>query len=89
MLEGFNKAKTSFEILMDELNKKIAGLRNMMQDMKSEVYAIVNPELVALDEYTKNLYIKVQLLRQKRNVLQRARFSLSGKHHFHQNLMKL
>lgn len=31
----------------------------MMSGMKVEMYAIVNPELAALDEYTKNLYLKV------------------------------
>ena len=43
---------------MEELNKKILGLRELMKDMKTEMYAIVNPDLVALDEYTKNLYLK-------------------------------
>ena len=31
----------------------------MLKDLKAEKYAIVNPELVALDEYVKGLYLKV------------------------------
>lgn len=44
---------------MEELNKKLSGLRAIMKDMKAEMYAIVNPDLVSLDEYTKNLYLKM------------------------------
>ncbi len=36
-----------------------SGIRARMKDMKAEMYAIVNPELAALDEYVKNLYLKV------------------------------
>lgn len=44
---------------MEKFNKRIEGIRTMMSGMKVEMYAIVNPELAALDEYTKNLYLKV------------------------------
>lgn len=44
---------------MEELNNKISGIRTMMKDMKAELYAIVNQDLVSLDEYTKKLYLKV------------------------------
>lgn len=44
---------------MEELNKNISGIRALMKDMKTEMYAIVNPDLAALDEYIKNLYLKV------------------------------
>lgn len=44
---------------MEKLNKKISDLRALMKAMKAEKYAIVNPDLMALDEYTKNLYLKV------------------------------
>lgn len=44
---------------MGELNKSISGIRALMKDMKAEMYAIVNPDLIALDEYIKNLYLKV------------------------------
>lgn len=44
---------------MEKFNKRIEGIRTMMSGMKVEMYAIVNPELAVLDEYTKNLYLKV------------------------------
>lgn len=44
---------------MEKFNKRIEEIRTMMSGMKVEMYAIVNPELAALDEYTKNLYLKV------------------------------
>ena len=44
---------------MTEINKKVDGLRTLMKDMKAEMYAITNPDLVELDEYTKNLYLKL------------------------------
>lgn len=44
---------------MEKFNKRIEEIRTMMSGMKGEMYAIVNPELAALDEYTKNLYLKV------------------------------
>ena len=44
---------------MEELNKKISGIRKMMNEMKTDQYTIVNPDLAALDEYTKALYLKV------------------------------
>ena len=44
---------------MEKFNRNIDGIRNMLKDLKSEKYAIVNPELIALDEYVKGLYLKV------------------------------
>lgn len=44
---------------MEKFSKNIDGIRNMLKDLKSEKYAIVNPELIALDEYVKGLYLKV------------------------------
>lgn len=44
---------------MEEFSKNIDGIRNMLKDSKAEKYAIVNPELVTLDEYVKGLYLKV------------------------------
>ena len=44
---------------MDQFNKKIEGIRRMMEEMKSDKYAISIPELVELDEYIKSLYLKV------------------------------
>ena len=44
---------------MEEFNKNIAAIRTMFQDLKAEKYAITNPELAALDEYVKSLYLKV------------------------------
>ena len=44
---------------MEEFNKNIEGIRRMMSDLRNEKYAIVNPDLVSLDEYMKILYLKV------------------------------
>lgn len=44
---------------MDSFKKNIEGIRHLMKDMKAEKYAIINPDLVKVDEYIKNLYIKV------------------------------
>lgn len=44
---------------MDSFKKNIEGIRHLMKDMKAEKYAIINPDLVEVDEYIKNLYIKV------------------------------
>lgn len=44
---------------MEELNNKISSIRESMKDMKAEMYAIVNSSLVSLDDYIKNLYIKM------------------------------
>lgn len=44
---------------MEEFNKNIEGIRRMMLDLRNEKYAIVNPDLVSLDEYMKTLYLKV------------------------------
>ena len=44
---------------MDDFNKKISGIRKLMKDMKANLYAIENPDLVVLDEFNKNLYIKL------------------------------
>lgn len=44
---------------MEKFSKNIDGIRNMLKNLKAEKYAIVNPELVALDEYVKGLYLKV------------------------------
>lgn len=44
---------------MENFKKNIEGIRHLMKDMKAEKYAIINPDLVEVDEYIKNLYIKV------------------------------
>lgn len=44
---------------MEQLDKKMEGIRKMMEEMKVEKYAIVNTELADLDEYVKTLYLKV------------------------------
>lgn len=44
---------------MDDFNKKISGIRSSMNEMKAELYAIKNPDLVILDEYNKDLYLKL------------------------------
>lgn len=44
---------------MEEFSKNIEGIRRMMSDLRNEKYAIVNPDLVSLDEYMKTLYLKV------------------------------
>lgn len=44
---------------MEDFNKKVKGLCDLMEELKAEQAAIVNPELVSLDEYTKTLYLKV------------------------------
>lgn len=44
---------------MEQLDKKVEGIRKMMHAMQGERYALVNSELVSLDEYTKSLYLKV------------------------------
>ena len=44
---------------MDEFNKRISGIRRAMEKMKTEMYAISNPETAELDEYIKSLYIKM------------------------------
>ena len=44
---------------MEQFDKKIDGIRKMLEEMKDQKYAIVNPELVALDEYVKSLYMQV------------------------------
>lgn len=44
---------------MKALDQKVKGIRKMMEDKKSETYALVNPDLVSLDEYMKTLYLKV------------------------------
>lgn len=44
---------------MGKLDKKISGIRELMKDMTIEMYAVENPDLIALDEYIKNLYIKI------------------------------
>lgn len=33
---------------MDDFNKKISGIRSSMNEMKAELYAIKNPDLVIL-----------------------------------------
>lgn len=43
---------------MDNFNKKIEGIRNMIKVLKAHMYAIQNPKLVGLDEYVKGLYLK-------------------------------
>ena len=43
----------------NQLNKKIQEIRNLMDEMKEEIYSIINEELVNLDEYIKTLYLKV------------------------------
>lgn len=44
---------------MESFKKNIEGIRNLMKDMKVEKYAIINPDLIEVDEYIKSLYIKV------------------------------
>lgn len=44
---------------MEEFNKNIEGIRRMMSELRNEKYAIVNPDLLSLDEYMKTLYLKV------------------------------
>lgn len=44
---------------MSEINDKILKMRLKIKDMKAQVYPIVNPELLGLDEYIKSLYIKL------------------------------
>lgn len=44
---------------MENLSKNIDGIRKMMKALKAEKYAIKNPDLIALDEYVKGLYLKV------------------------------
>ncbi len=44
---------------MEKFSKSIEGIRKMLKDLKGEKYALVNPELVELDEYVKGLYLKV------------------------------
>ncbi len=44
---------------MGKLDKNISGIRALMKDMKTEMYAIENPDMRALDEYIKNLYLEV------------------------------
>lgn len=44
---------------MEQFNRKIEEIRSEMENMKSEKYALVNPVLKALDEYVRNLYIRV------------------------------
>ena len=44
---------------MEELDKSFSRIRNMMKTIKAEIYAIENPDLIALDEYNKKLYLKV------------------------------
>ena len=42
---------------MSEINDKILKMRLKIKDIKAQVYPIVNPELLGLDEYIKSLYI--------------------------------
>ena len=44
---------------MNDFNKKISGIRETMNEMKAELYVIKNPDLVILDEYNKDLYLKL------------------------------
>lgn len=44
---------------MEEFKKNIDGIRRMMSDLRDEKYAIVNQDLVSLDEYTKTLYLRI------------------------------
>lgn len=39
---------------MENFKKNIEGIRLLMKDMKAEKYAIINPNLVEVDEYIKN-----------------------------------
>ena len=44
---------------MEKFNKNIEGIRKMLADKKGEKYAISNQDIMVLDEYIKNLYLKV------------------------------
>ena len=44
---------------MDEWNEKISKLRDVLENMKVELYTIKNEDLSVLDEYRKTLYLKM------------------------------
>lgn len=44
---------------MEELNEHISGIRRLMEEIKTEMYSISNPETAALDEYIKSLYLRM------------------------------
>lgn len=45
--------------MAENFDKNMKEIRKMMAAMREEEYAIVNPDLTELDEFTKNLYLKV------------------------------
>ncbi len=44
---------------MEDFNNKIDVIRNAMEELRGEKYALVNPHNAALDGYVKNLYLKL------------------------------
>ena len=54
-----DKNKINGANLADKYKTNIAEIRKIMKEMKYEKYALENPALIEMDEYTKSLYLKV------------------------------